>query len=206
MYNQAIRVWWPKNIIEKLKVAAGYSCLSKLDNRVIVKVTSSKTTRRQCCNCLKVEHCIVEIHLNSFHLYSSKKLLFKEVPCYTDVAGRPRQVAMCRWFAGDCREVCRGNVTLAPVGSPAKPGEHSVITSPWLELESEVVIVVEICSYEVMVKSPNHVIIQNKTNRLIMMPKYSEVQSIWWLLVDIRWLSEKYVVSNWVEYFAGCNL
>ena len=84
MYNQTIRAWWPQNIIEKLKVA-GSSCLSVLDSRVIVKVTSNKTARRHCCNCLKVEHCIVEIHLNSFHLYSSKKLLFKEVPCYTVV-------------------------------------------------------------------------------------------------------------------------
>ena len=61
---------------------------------------------------------------NSFEFFSFvliKKLLFNGV--FRAVCYRARQVAMCRFCAGDCREVCRGNVTPAPVLSPAMPRE-----------------------------------------------------------------------------------
>ena len=77
-------------------------------------------------------------------------------------------------------------------------GKHSVSSLQWSEPQSPVILVTErgtICSLWSHGKIPHHAI-KYGTNRLIMMRKYSELQSIWWLLVDIRWLSEKYGDSN----------
>ena len=149
MYNQTIRLWWPTNIIETLKVA-GYSWLSQPDNRVIVKVCY-KTARRQ-RNCLKVVHCIVENSFKFFSFVLIKKVTFqRSISCRVTEPGKWQCVAFVPAIAArfavamlhrlrSWHRQCRGN--------------HSVKIPQWSEPQSGVLVIViergEICSYEVM--------------------------------------------------------